>query len=271
MLYFSHKNNNRVSGDAISIASVEINSLNGPDKTLELLHAVIFPKEVFDLAASFWRLTGTGISSRLADDVLQNRGIKISTCTQIIKEQRQDISGHPVFVKLRSRIAALVERTQLNCSRGKRVSKSDVFLYPSGMSAIYHVHQALLAWRQGDSAILGFTYEVTIKMLDTYGPGCHFYGLGTEEDLDKLEKDLENRGPQNRQMQALWCECPSNPLLKTVNLRRAKQLANQYDLVMIVDDTIGSFANVNVFDVADIVVSSLTKYFNGFGDVLAGR
>ncbi|KAA8641697.1 uncharacterized protein ATNIH1004_011833 [Aspergillus tanneri] len=59
-------------------------------------------------------------------------------------------------------------------------------------------------------------------------------------------------------------------MLRTSNLKRVRKLANQYDFTFVVDDTIGSFANVDVIDVADIVVTSLSKYFNGFADVLAG-
>lgn len=72
-------------------------------------------------------------------------------------------------------------------------------------------------------------------------------------------------------MQAIWCECPSNPLLRTVDLQRLRQLANQHEILVVVDDSIASFANVNLLDVADIIVSSLSKYFSGYADVMAGR
>ncbi|KAE8328070.1 pyridoxal phosphate-dependent transferase [Aspergillus sergii] len=70
-------------------------------------------------------------------------------------------------------------------------------------------------------------------------------------------------------LQAVWCECPLNPLLWTVDLERIRRLANRYDYVVVVDETIGSFANVDVLDIADIVVTSLTKSFNGYADLLA--
>jgi cystathionine gamma-synthase len=60
-------------------------------------------------------------------------------------------------------------------------------------------------------------------------------------------------------------------MLRTSNLKRVRKLADQYDFIFVVDDTIGSFANVDVMDVADIIVTSLSKYFNGFADALAGR
>jgi cystathionine gamma-synthase len=39
---------------------------------------------------------------------------------------------------------------------------------------------------------------------------------------------------------------------------------------LIVDDTIGSFANVDVFALADILLTSLTKSFSGYANVLGG-
>ena len=71
--------------------------------------------------------------------------------------------------------------------------------------------------------------------------------------------------------QAIWCECPSNPLLWTPDLQKIRRLADQYDMAVIVDDTIGSSANVDVLSAADVVVTSLTKSFSGFADVMAGR
>lgn len=256
--------------ESVKLLIVEFQPVYESSRTVKYLHAVVFPREVSDLGTSFWRLTGTGISSRLAENCLRDQRMILRPATDT-KTPTTGVMPHPVFGILRSRIANLIDRTPINDSCGKKITKSDVSLYPSGMSAIYHVHKTLLNLHRGESAILGFTYELTIKMLETYGPGCHFFGFGSDKELDELEEKLQNTTHEGRQIQALWCECPSNPLLRTVNFRRVKEIATDHNLIVIVDETIGSFANVNVLDVADIVVSSLTKYFNGFGDVLAGR
>ena len=236
-----------------------------------MLYGVGYSEAASKVATTFWRLTGTGISSRLAQRCLQSQGqLSVRNMTRCVIEPAK-AETHPVYSTLRSRIARLLERTLAKVPREKKVDPSDVFFYPSGMSAIYHIHQLLLQRRGNESAILGFVYELTIKMAETYGPGSHFYGFGTESQIDQLEARLEQMAQNGQRMQAIWCECPSNPLLRTVNLHRVKQLAEKHDVVLVVDETIGSFANVDVLDVADIVVSSLTKSFNGFGDVLAGR
>jgi len=69
----------------------------------------------------------------------------------------------------------------------------------------------------------------------------------------------------------LFTEFPSNPLLKSPDLLRIRQLADKYDFGVIVDETIGNFLNVHVLPYADIVVSSLTKVFSGDSNVMGGR
>ncbi|KAF9886581.1 hypothetical protein FE257_011353 [Aspergillus nanangensis] len=270
------KGQHRLTEGSIALYTAEFSShpgYNCYDREIQVFYAVVYPQEASVLAASFWRLTGTGISSRQAEHCLRNQtNLKIQPTTEYTTIAKPLVVGHhPVYDILRSRIAGLIERTPSKSSpRHNTVTDSDIFLYQSGMASIYHIHQLLLQWRGGESAILGFTYELTIKMMETYGPGSRFYAFGTESELDQLESQLEDMTQQGRRMQAIWCECPSNPLLRTVNFRRVRQLAQKYDVVVVVDETIGSFANVDVLDVADIVISSLTKSFNGYGDVLAG-
>ncbi len=50
-----------------------------------------------------------------------------------------------------------------------------------------------------------------------------------------------------------------------------KKLADEYDFIIVVDETVGSFANVEVLPFADIVVSSLSKIFSGEVNVMGGR
>lgn len=72
-------------------------------------------------------------------------------------------------------------------------------------------------------------------------------------------------------MLSLFCELPSNPLLKSPNLKRLRSLADQYGFLIVVDETIGNFCNIDVLSWADVVVSSLTKVFSGDSNVMGGR
>lgn len=145
--------------------------------------------------------------------------------------------------------------------------EEDVYLFPCGMNAIFNAHQALLAAKPSQKSInFGFPYVDTLKILQKFGPGCIFYGNGSDEDLDALEEQLK----AGERFMSLFCEFPGNPLLKCPDLRRIRKLADEYDFAVVVDETIGTFANVNVLPVSDIVVSSLTKIFSGDSNVMGG-
>lgn len=180
---------------------------------------------------------------------------------------------------------------------GTGLTEDDVYLFPSGMSAIFHAHQ--LAMRAapklvradspatgngkqrevGKSVCFGFPYTDTLKILQKFGPGCHFYGLGIDADLDSLEELLISQQETDVNVPsentstptlALFCEFPSNPLLRSPNLPRIRQLADRYNFLVCVDETIGNFVNVEVLPYADILVSSLTKVFSGDANVMGG-
>ncbi|KAF2838573.1 cystathionine gamma-synthase-like protein [Patellaria atrata CBS 101060] len=147
------------------------------------------------------------------------------------------------------------------------LSEDDVYLYPTGMSAIFNTHQGLMkAKGRMKSIIYGFPYVDTLKIVQKFGPGCLFYGYGSSEDLDDLEQRLEN----GERYLALFTEFPGNPLLKTPDLQRIRALADKFDFCVVVDETIGNFLNVNVLPHADVVVSSLTKVFSGDSNVMGG-
>ncbi len=119
-----------------------------------------------------------------------------------------------------------------------------------------------------------FPYTDTLKVLQKWGPGCHFFGHGLDNDIDALETLLEEevgRNPKKKPLLALFTEFPSNPLLRSANLPRLRALADKYDFFIVVDDTIGNYVNVRVLPYADIAVSSLTKVFSGASNVMGGR
>jgi cystathionine gamma-synthase len=60
-------------------------------------------------------------------------------------------------------------------------------------------------------------------------------------------------------------------LLRSPDLHRLRALADEFGFLLVVDETIGNFLNVEVLPLADIVVSSLTKVFSGETNVMGGR
>lgn len=119
-----------------------------------------------------------------------------------------------------------------------------------------------------------FPYTDTLKILEKWGPGCHFLGRGLDEDIDELESILAREhasSPSSPPALALFTEFPSNPLLRCADLTRLRALADKYDFLIVVDETIGNFVNVEVLPYADIAVSSLSKVFSGDANVMGGR
>ena len=157
--------------------------------------------------------------------------------------------------------------TESSNPRVPDLTEDDVYLFPSGMSAIFNTHQFLLSTRGPMKSIcFGFPYIDTLKILQKWGPGALFYGKGSSEDLD----DLEQRLKSGERFLALFTEFPGNPLLNSPDLERIRELANRYDFAVVVDESIGNFINVNVLAPADVVVSSLTKIFSGDSNVMGG-
>ncbi|EFQ30135.1 cystathionine gamma-synthase [Colletotrichum graminicola] len=147
------------------------------------------------------------------------------------------------------------------------LTEHDVYLFPTGMSAIFNTHRFLLSARGSMKSIsFGFPYVDTLKILQKFGPGCVFYGRASEQELDELQQRLES----GERFLALFCEFPGNPMLTCPNLKRIRSLADQYDFALVVDETIGTFGNIDVLQYADVVVSSLTKIFSGDCNVMGG-
>ncbi|KAL5597060.1 hypothetical protein BROUX41_006273 [Berkeleyomyces rouxiae] len=149
----------------------------------------------------------------------------------------------------------------------KNLHENDIFLFPCGMNAIFHIHRALLAARGPLRSVnIGFPYVDTLKILQKFGPGCEFYGHASEEELNNFETRLKG----GERFLALFCEFPGNPLLTCPDLKRIRALADQYGFAIVVDETIGTFVNMDVLKFADVVVSSLTKIFSGESNVMGG-
>ena len=122
----------------------------------------------------------------------------------------------------------------------------------------------------------------TLKVLEKWGPGAHFFGHGSDADIGALERLLASSNSSqglhaaggyqvsSPPILALFCEFPSNPLLRSPNLKRLRALADEYKFLIVVDETVGSFVNVHVLPDVDIMATSLTKIFSGDTNVMGG-
>jgi cystathionine beta-lyase len=75
----------------------------------------------------------------------------------------------------------------------------------------------------------------------------------------------------NRKTKLIWIETPSNPSLKIVDITAISKIAQEFNLLLCVDNTFASPVLQNPLNLgADIVVHSVTKYLSGHSDLIAG-
>ncbi|KAJ2374049.1 Cystathionine gamma-synthase, partial [Coemansia sp. RSA 2603] len=200
-------------------------------------------------------LTAAGGSAEADNDENLLSEIRIEADTFVEERFGRNLSlkySANMKAALRRRIAgALSEEEQKQGAQVERgvagLSADDVFVATTGMGAIFQAHQALLRIGRGKSICFGFSYTDTLKVLQKFGPGAYFLGHGEGADYDELEQILERhaKSAEEDPILAIFTECPSNPLLKTADLSRLRSLADQYGAALVVDETIGSFPNVD--------------------------
>ncbi|KAI6148752.1 pyridoxal phosphate-dependent transferase [Pisolithus tinctorius] len=278
-------------------SGLPIVSQSVPPQSAEVF-SLFFHADTYKVARQFWQNCGLGISSRYAEHCLSILGIPgfprvlssefLFACGKSASRTFEtDLTPKPLDTSelllttgadakaaLRQRIASYFVHTESPIDARTNVSKDDVFLYPCGMSALWNAHQLLLASRPlGKSVVFGFPYTDTLKILEKSGPGAIFYGHGRDCDIDDLDAMLARKvaeDPSAPPILALYTECPSNPRLCTVNIPRLRALADKYDFLIIIDETIGTFANVDVLPYADLIATSLSKYVGGYATALGG-
>jgi cystathionine gamma-synthase len=206
------------------------------------VHALTFPQTAFDTAKKFWRHAGEIVSSRQAEGILEGFDGE--------EEGRQ--AKRTLSQRLAEWAGALPE---------------NVYLFPSGMAPLYSCQRmvAELGPSGGRSIQLGFPYVDLLKIQNELGEGVHFLPAVDSTVYEQIEA-LLTREP----ITAVFCELPGNPMLQSVDLPRLAELLRRRRVPLIVDETLGTFANIDVLPYADAVTTSLTKYVAGQGDVMGG-
>lgn len=244
---------------------------------------VVFPKEYYKFAKEFWQHAGEGISSRLAEYLLyEYKYSRITNDDNVgIKKNIEEKFGRNLDFE-NSEEANLIIRKRLNnqiienhlsatTNKHKKFSENDIYLYPSGMSSIYNSHKI---WRKTidnsenkKTVVFGFPYVDTLNIANKFGAGLIHLGHGSDTELDQLKNDLQ---AGKYEILGVIVECPGNPLLKTPNLIKLRQISNELGFPVTIDDTVGNLINLNIYQYCDMSVSSLTKIFSGDSNVLAG-
>lgn len=279
--YSEHRKEHRLSPGQLSYRIVDV----GEGSDVVRIYLVVFPLAKADGAALIWGNPGVGVSTRLAEALLpavdagkvhpvpwdagddSNGPIDVSTAPQPtgVPESR-------VHAKLRERIVGLWKRASISPEKADLLKAEDVQLFPTGMAAIYRLHLALMQWRSGIVVPLGSIFHNTWHLQEEAPEGYKHFGRmdGAGGGLDEMEAYLEAEAAEGRKVTYAFVEFPSNPIMVSADLHRLRALADRFDFVLVVDDTLGSFCNIDLSAVADIVMTSTTKSFSGYADVMGG-
>jgi len=205
-------------------------------------------------ARKFLQHVGGFLSSRQAEDYLLRVG-------RLEAAQREDAFAGDSAAEVKRWLAPLC-----------RADPGEIVLANSGMNAALAAFEAVnrvQAPRGRHAWInLGWLYVDTLEILAKLSRDpARNASLYDVFDLDALERLLEKRPGE---FAGILTETPTNPLIQTMDLARLRALARKHGVLLVVDPTVNSAANVDVAPYADILTQSLTKYAASEGDVILG-
>jgi cystathionine gamma-lyase/homocysteine desulfhydrase len=140
----------------------------------------------------------------------------------------------------------------------------DCVVATTGMAAITMVYLNYL--EAGDHLLIfhdtyGANYKVSL-LLEKFGVEVTWLDAWNEDEVPDHVRD-------NTRM--IFCETPSNPLVKVVDIRRLREVADSAGAMLVVDNTFATPYHQLPLDLgADLVVHSATKAMAGHNDVMAG-
>jgi len=139
-------------------------------------------------------------------------------------------------------------------------------LNSSGMASMTTVLLSLLAsW---DKIVVwddvyGWTFRLLNTIFNKFGIEFEQVNFNDHASLD-LALSWES-------VKLLWIETPTNPLLKTTDIKKASELAKKNNVILVVDNTFATpYFQQPLSAWADVVVHSTTKYLGGHSDIVWG-
>ncbi len=221
------------------------------------LQVIAFPRrdDLVRRARQYFQHAGSLLSSREAEDLLYGAGL--------LDRRHPDLrNGADPEKTVRDHL--------LEACPG--LDPETLLLCRSGMNAFFASFQAARRLQQPKGKTvwiqLGWLYLDTTRILEKFlAPDERCIALPDAGDTAALEAVFEREGDR---IAGVITETPTNPLLQTANLARARELCDRYESLLFVDPSLASLYNVDVLPYADVVLHSLTKYFGNRGDVMMG-
>ncbi|MFZ3579020.1 methionine gamma-lyase [Virgibacillus sp. DJP39] len=160
--------------------------------------------------------------------------------------------GNPTVSVLEERIAAL--------EQGERG-----LAFGSGMAAVSAVLIALTKANDHivcSSGLYGCTFGLLTMMKEKYNIAHDFSAMDSEAAIRALIR------PETA---CIYVETPINPTMKLIDLKMVSDVAREFNIPVVVDNTFSSPYLQQPLELGcDVVIHSATKYIGGHGDVVAG-
>ena len=155
-------------------------------------------------------------------------------------------------------------QTRLESALAAIDSAEAALAFTSGMAAASALFQSL---DPGAHVLLpedGY-YAVRTLASDFFPRWGLTHDLTTMDDLDRVRKAMRAN------TRAIWCESPSNPLMKIADIAALASIAHDSGALLIADGTFATPALQRPIELgADVVMHSTTKYLGGHSDVQGG-
>ncbi len=141
-------------------------------------------------------------------------------------------------------------------------NNSKAFLFRTGMSAIMASIYVLL--NEVETIVtFGIFYRKTQAIIDSFKENTHIQ-IFNLKSIDEIQ-EINNLNPQKT---LFFVENPSNPFLNLTDIENLRR--NYQKSLIILDFTLAGLLNHRLLDLADIAVTSCTKYISGHNDLLGG-
>ncbi len=141
----------------------------------------------------------------------------------------------------------------------------EALLFATGMGAITTAMLSLLV--SGDHAVVAFdcyrrTREFAARFLQRWGIEATLVSF---DEANALEQAVQ---PNTK---LIFCETPTNPYLRVMDLTRMASVARECGAVSMVDSTFATPINMRPLELGvDLVAHSVSKYLAGHNDLLGG-
>lgn len=214
-----------ISADQLTFKVVEISG--------HRLYAILFEPQHGMALKESWGTPGIGLSIRQAEHLLNKIDSLVELpCPDAKSPPKPTWTPEgPAHEALQRRISDLLHRAAVNPDNVK-CGPADVFLFPSGMAAIFYVKNFLQEYRPGKNVQLGVLFHNTEDLLEEESPnGLVRFGKVDKEGLDKFETWLEKETEERRDVSFVLVEFAGNPTLDCVDLPRLKKMVSKTQIV----------------------------------------